>query len=360
MNSVSKVSASRLANRRTEWLKPMGSDSDIVLTTLVCVARNLVGHNFPNHAELDELRDILFRVREAVDNCRYNAKFSLYDISSMEETARFILLERRIISGEMAHSDRPWTAAAVLKGEELSFMVNEEDHLRVQSIISGLEADRAWKKLNRFFYRLEDELEFAYNIKLGWLTCSPTEVGTGLKISFFCHLPALALTEKLEELFEAVLPASIVIRGLFGEDQHYLGDIFQISNQATLGQREEEIIQRTTVMAREVVKAERMARDEISRNMDPKAVDRVHRSYAILTHAQLLGAMEFIGFISALRLGINLGWITGMDLHSLNKLMIKSLPGHLLARYKKTPPLLEQDRLRAVMVRSALKDTKLA
>jgi len=348
---VDKISARRLVGRRTNWLNPVGRDSDIILSTRCAVSRNMKGFRFPFRADDNELNEVFIRISRAVELPDSYKDGSIYPLRNVSDIAKFVLLERRIISPEMAHTDKPGVAAGIFKGEELSFSVNDEDHFRVQAIISGMEADVAFTRVTEYMNKFRNRLSFVHSGKLGWLTSSPTKIGTGLQLSFFCHLPALILCNRMERVFKRILPASINIRGLFSEGNHQLGNMFQISNQATLGTSEEDIIQKTTSALNEVVKEERDCRNKLKKNNNIKAVDRVQRSIAVLKNARLMGAMEMISYISDLRFGLALGWVKGIDFHSLNKLLLSVLPGHLLAKHGYAEDVIEQDKIRADILR---------
>ena len=360
MSIIHRTTPRQLSNRRTAWLKPAGSDCDIVLTTKLRLARNLSGRNFPVKAKPQEFIEVRNELLNALDASDYSKTFSIYNVDNLSEIARFILLERRIISSKMAHSELKGLAAGVSGGEELSFMINEEDHFKVQSIVSGMNVSRAWRKLNKFIQDFNKIIEFSNSQELGWLTSSPKDVGTGLRISFFCHLPALTITDRLDKVFDKIISASISIQGIFGDGYPNHSNIFQISNQATLGLTEEEIMEKTELIVRQVIEAERKAKERLKRRSDLRARDIVGRSFYILKHARLLGVMEFISFISAIRLGIDLGWIKGIDYYRLNLILVKCLPGHLSIKFNKMPRLMELDRNRADFVRENLKYMELA
>ena len=363
MRSKRWHSCKRLLKRRIDWLNPGGRDADIVLTTRIRLARNLRGNKFTTRAHIDEQDEIVERFYRAREESSLKANSAFYDIDMMEDIARAILIERRIIRSEMAHSETP-AAAVIFRGENVSFTVNDEDHLRIRSIAPGREMKKAWEKVVKVYKQLSQRLDFARNQKLGYLTCSPANVGTGLRISFFCHLPALFLSDKLDEVFETIASAGITIRGFQDGGKQNIGNIFQISNQMTLGLSEDEILQRTDNIIEEVVKAEREARKDIIETGSLIALDRVHRSFAILTNAHLLGIIEFVGFLSSIRFGLDLGWITGITHYELNRLTLYVQPGHLAAdlmtfmKYEPSP--LELDLSRADLVKSTLSKANLA
>ena len=359
MNPARKYSPARIANRRIEWLKPVGKDLDIVLTTRLRLARNIAGYKFPCRAGVDELEKILRLTLDAVDKSMLRVSSSFYDLRFLDETARSILVERRIISPELAELDRPG-GAVVARGEESSFMINEEDHIKMYSVASGMEVDKAWNLLKKLSEKLEARLDFSYNEKLGYLTSSPTNVGSGLKISYYCHLPGLTILRRLDQVFETLLPAGVAVRGFLGEGSKSLGNIFQISNQATLGVSEKDILDRASAVIKELVKAERIARNEIYTERNLIALDFVHRSFAILKNARLMGPAEFVGFFSALRFGVDLGWVAGINRNELNRLLLNAQPGHIRVKMKGNPEQVEMDRVRALLVRNALEKAEMA
>ena len=360
MSIVTNISSQKLANRKTNWLDPSGKDHDIVLTTKMQLMRNLKGKLFPVKANPHDFFEIRNALLSAIDNSNYSKSFSIYNIDNLNEISRYVLLERRIISSEMAHAKRKGMTAGVTSGEELSFMINEDDHFKVQSLVAGLATDRAWKRLNKFINHFSELTEFSYSPEFGWVTSSPKNLGTGLRVSFFCHLPALTITDRLDIIFNKIISNSISIEGIFGDSHPNHSNIFQISNQATLGLSEDEIKEKTLAVVKEVIKAERKAKNRLRLRNDIKARDIVTRSFYILKHAKLLGVMEFVSFISAFRLGIDIGWIKGIDIHSLNKILVKSLPGHLSAKYEKMPNLLLLDKERAEFVSESLRNVELA
>ena len=359
MRSKRWHSYKRLLKRRIDWLNPKGRDSDIVLTTRIRLARNLKGYKFIARARLEEQSEIIECFYRAREESPLKANSAFYDIDMMEDIARVILIERRIIRPEMAHSEMR-AAVVIFRGEYVSFTVNDEDHIRIRSVAAGREVKKAWEKVVRVYTQLSQRLDFAHNQKLGYLTCSPANVGTGLRVSFFCHLPGLFLTDKLDEVFETIASAGITIRGFQDGDKQNIGNIFQISNQMTLGLSEDEILYRTENIINQVVKAEQGARKDIIETDSLIALDRVHRSFAVLTNAYLLGIIEFISFVSSIRLGIDLGWITGITYYELNRLTLNAQPGHLSASISGEPTEFEVDKARADLVKSALSNAVLA
>jgi protein arginine kinase len=298
-------------------------------------------------------------VEKLIADSTLKTKISFYPVNTIIELSRSLLIERRIIRPELEQTQLP-ISAVVFTGEEAFFTLNDIDHLRFHSVVSGREVEYAWEKVKTLGKELTAQFEFATTEKLGYLTSSPTNVGTGLRVSFFCHLPALVISDKLDDLLKTIFPAGIIVRGFLGEENRSLGNIFQICNQITLGLNEEEILQRTDLVVQEVVKEEREARAKIMHQLEPLAIDRVRRSYAVLTHAYLLDVLEFFNFISAIRFGLDLGWIRGINRYELNKLLLYMQPAHLLCKYQlKEPSHIELDRLRAAVVKESLKNAKL-
>ena len=322
------------------------------------MARNLRGFKFTTRALQGDYKKVLDKVSLVLEDPLFYRESSIYKLNSLPDIALMILMERRIISPDLAQLNFP-SAAVIFRGEESSFTINDEDHIRIRAVSSGREVNKVWKRAEKIYRGLSERFEFAYSSKLGYLTCSPAIVGTGLNISFFCHLPALSLTDGLEPLFENVSSAGISIRGYHDEQSQNLGNIYHISNQITLGVSEEEILQRMDSVLQQVVEAEQEARQELIESKNPIAIDRVRRSFAVLQNAHLLGIIEFISFISAIRLGLDLNMITGITHYDLNKSALYTQPGHMLANMKEDPSPLEVDEARASMVRKALEKARL-
>ncbi len=345
------------ARRRPVWLKPEGRAADIVLSTRITLSRNLSGFRFPHRAGTNDLDKVLNLILKRFAEAELRAAPSFYDLRTTAEAARGILVERGLLSPELAQTERP-AGALVFRGEKNSVAINDDDHLRFQSALSGFEAAKAWKNLGGLYEKLSRNLKFARSSKLGFLTSSPTNVGSGLKVSFTCHLPGMALTKNLDKVFDRIAPAGIDIKGIMGQGAGNMSSVFRISNQATLGFTESEIISRTKTVLKEVLEAERIARREIRTEGEVLAADYVFRSLAVLSSARLMSAEESFGFLAGVRFGVAMGWIAGIDLYEVNRLMLQSQPGHLAAMIKGNLSDLEKDQFRADFLRRRMKIVK--
>jgi protein arginine kinase len=237
-------------------------------------------------------------------------------------------------------------------------MVNEEDHLRLQAIVSGLDMESAWQNLNRADSELSSRLKFAFSEKYGYLTACPTNVGTGMRVSVLIHLPGLVLTKDIDETLKGVTQIGLSVRGFYGEGTEVLGNLFQISNHTTLGKTEEEIIETISQVIRQIIGFERRACETLLKEARTHIEDKIWRAYGILNHVRLLTSKEFMSLSSAVRLGISLGIIENISMKSLNQLMVLVQPAHLQKLHGAAMEAGERDFFRANMVREHLMKTR--
>jgi protein arginine kinase len=214
-------------------------------------------------------------------------------------------------------------------GERFSLMVNEEDHLRLQVMQSGLNLREAWAQMNRLDDLLEERVTYAFSNRLGYLTACPTNVGTGIRVSVMLHLPALVITRQIEKVFKSLQKINLAVRGLYGEGSQAMGDFYQISNQITLGLTEEELITKVSDIIPVLIDYERQARDFLIRESHENLHDRVSRAFGILRTAQTISSAETMHLLSSVRMGINLGLIAELQIPTVNKLFIHTQPAHL-------------------------------
>jgi protein arginine kinase len=208
-------------------------------------------------------------------------------------------------------------------------MVNEEDHLRIQVMHSGLDLQAVWERVNRYDDVIEGQVTYAYHARLGYLTACPTNVGTGMRVSVMLHLPALVLTQQIEKVFRSLQKINLAVRGLYGEGSQAMGDFYQISNQVTLGRSEARLMQQVGDVVPEIIKYERQARETLVRENQGHLHDRISRHYGILRSAQTISSEETMHLLSSVRMGINLGLINDLGIPTVNKLFIHTQPAHL-------------------------------
>ncbi len=317
-----------LVDTSGEWLRGSGPESDIVISTRIRLARNLANFPFISRAEEGDRAEIERAIREAVLESGAVDKLSYTDVESLPEIDRQLLVERQLISREHAESSGA-RGVAIDEGEQVSLMINEEDHLRIQVMHSGLDLGGAWKQINGIDDAIEERLNYAFSERLGYLTACPTNVGTGMRVSVMLHLPALAITKQIEKVFRSLQKINLAVRGLYGEGSQAMGDFYQISNQLTLGRAETDLLGQVGDVVPQIIEYERHARDTLVRESQETLHDRVSRAYGILRTAQTISSEETMHLLSSVRMGINLGLIHDLQIPTVNKLFIHTQPAHL-------------------------------
>jgi protein arginine kinase len=292
------------------------------------LARNLAEFPFirkctePDRAQVERtLRDLIMSIGDWSNS-------SYIDVSQLDEVDRQFLVERQLISREHAEGQGA-RAVSVDPQEKFSLMVNEEDHLRIQVMKSGLDLTAAWDQINAIDDVIESRLTYAFNERWGYLTACPTNVGTGMRVSVMLHLPALVITRQIEKVFRSLQKISLAVRGLYGEGSQAMGDFYQISNQITLGRSEEDLIKQVSDVVPVLIDYERRAREFLVRESQKDLHDRVRRAYGILCTAQTISSEEAMHLLSSVRMGINLGLIEDLAIPTVNKLFIHTQPAHL-------------------------------
>lgn len=335
----------------SEWMKGKGPESDVVMSSRIRLARNLAGHNFPGRALGKELVEVRDKITEAVKVLPSDFKMiRLEDLTNLE---RQTLVERHLIS--IGHAQEgPGKLLIFDEEEKISIMVNEEDHLRLQILLPGLTLEEAMNKANELDDALEAHLDFAFNEKFGYLTSCPTNVGTGLRASVMAHLPGLKITGALGQTLNLVSRLGLAVRGLYGEGTESFGDIFQLSNQMSLGVSEKEVLANMLGIISQVIDQERQAREAIVRDNAPEIRDKISRAYGLLANAYKISTQEALDLLSDLKLGIELNLIKNIDGGILNKLMVLIRPATLQAiKGEELTPVM-RDIKRAELIRQKI------
>ncbi|MCE2454810.1 MAG: protein arginine kinase [Gemmatimonadetes bacterium] len=312
-----------------DWLDPGGDDADIVLSTRVRLARNIQGHRFVAHAAVSELGNVLEKYLRAVSDSRAFAAGLAFEIDRMDSVTQRVLLERRLVSKELIGGSEEARVLHLASGAPVSVMVNEEDHLRLQSITSGFRVGRAWMAVDRLDDELGGALPFAFDSEFGYLTACPTNVGTGMRASVFMHLPGLVLTREIGKVLKGLMEVGVAFRGLYGEGSEVIGNFFQISNERTLGKNEEDLLADLEGRVRHVIRCERDAREILLRDARSITEDKVWRAFGLLRHARALEFEELMSLLSGVRLGVSLELLPPIGVYTLNKMMILTQPAHL-------------------------------
>jgi protein arginine kinase len=343
----------------SKWLEGSGPHADIVISSRIRLARNLADLPFPHMSE-EAQQQALESVDEALKDGSREPLFGQLQLIRLGELGtidRQLLVEKHMISPQHA---QPGGYKAVLlnQDETLSIMVNEEDHLRIQCLLPALQLNEAWRLCNELDNVLEGHLSYAFSETMGYLTACPTNVGTGLRASVMVHLPALVMTKQAARVLTALSQVGLAVRGLYGEGTEAIGNIFQISNQITLGQTEEEIIHNLSAVAKQIIDQERCAREILLRDNRLQLEDRVYRAYGTLSHARIISSQEALALMSESRLGIDLKLITGLDARIFNELLLTIQPAYLqkAAGAKLEPG--NRDVKRAALIRNSLSEQK--
>lgn len=341
-----------------EWLDASGPHADIVLSTRVRLARNLQGHRYVAKASAADRETIFKLVAGAVERAERARDAVLLRLSDLRGRARQILLERRLVSSELVDDDAPDGGAgvAVWPDDPLSVMINEEDHLRLQCLMSGLRLMEGWALADGLDEELGDLLQLAYHHEFGFLTSCPTNVGTGLRASALLHLPGLVLTKEIEKALRGIAQVGLTTRGLYGEGSEFVGNFFQVSNQTTLGQSEEDLVDHLDRIVATVIAKEREARQVLLRDAGAITEDKIWRAYGLLRYARALDYEELMNLLSGVRLGVSLKLLPSPPVYSINRIMIFSQAAHLEEAAGQTLSASERRAHRAEYVRQALRD----
>ncbi|HHY78657.1 MAG TPA: protein arginine kinase [Clostridiales bacterium] len=333
------------------WITQEGPQNEIVLSSRVRLARNIVNTPFPSYLSIEDAHKLINQVKEAVDRDGTQS-YMLYNMDSMSALDKQVLLEKHLISPDLAKSTKG--AALVSEDGLISIMINEEDHIRIQSILPGLQMKNAWDLGDKVDDLLEETLDYSYDEKLGYLTCCPTNVGTGMRASSMVHLPALNMIGNISKILQTVTQIGLTIRGMYGEGTEFQGNLFQISNQITLGLSEDEIVENINAVTTQIVEKEREARNILMNNNRIQLEDRVWRAWGILKNARVITSQEAMKLLSDVRLGMDLGIIKNLTVTQLNEIMIETQPANVqkYAGEELTPEA--RDIIRAEIIRKKL------
>ena len=315
--------------RLGEWLRGAGPESDVVVSTRIRLARNIAGAPFTTRATPNQKAETEARLREAIDAIDLPGGLTYVSVAQLPAIDRQFLVERQLISRELAGVLDGPRGVAFDDKEAVSLMVNEEDQLRLQSMRSGFDLDAAWDAIDHIDDLIESRIEYAFSDDFGYLTACPTNVGTGMRASVMLHLPALGLAKQIEKAFKALQKINLVVRGLYGEGSRALGDFFQISNQVTLGKSEVASLNDIRSVIQEIIKYERMARSTLMREARQTIHDKVARALGTLQSETMMTSEETMELLSAVRLGVHLKLIGDLSPVTVNELFIHTQPAHL-------------------------------
>ncbi len=351
MNSIEYID--NLSRKKVSWLVDSGPKDDIAISTRIRIARNIKDIPFPLCANNENLNKVVIATTLALEKIPMIKKRMVIDMGEIGQVDAQVLLERRLISQDFC-SRRKNSTLVMSDLENIAVMINEEDHLRLQIIRPGLQIPEVWEEINSLESALSQELPFEFDQTLGFLTSCPTNLGTGMRASVMLHLPGLVLSNQTGQLIQAVFKLGLAVRGIFGEGTDNLGNLFQVSNQSTLGETEGDIVTRLSGVISQIVKHERNARLKLLEKQRDMLLDHIGRSYGILRYSYIISTKEALNSLSMLRLGIDLGVIRSVDMHTVNELFLCAQPAHLQKFAGKNTESEGRDRIRATFIREAL------
>ncbi len=345
----------KLIGSTADWMCSAPDEPGVVMSSRLRLARNLAAHPFPTWADKGERQkvydEIMPRVRE-LPALRDPLVVAGMDSFSMIE--KQLLVEQHLVSREHA-AKGPGSGVAISGDRGVSILVNEEDHLRIQAFAAGFEMEGLWRLVEGVDDALEEAVAFAYSSDFGYLTACPTNVGTGMRASAMLHLPGLVLGEQINQIVQAVGKLGLAVRGLYGEGTEALGNLFQVSNQMTLGESEAEIMARLGKVIRQIVEHEQNARASLLERKPRMIADNVGRAYGILTNTYSIASKEALNLLSVIRLGIELDMVPEDLRRTVDELMVWTQPAHLQAKEERKLSTEDRDGLRADLIRERLK-----
>lgn len=342
-----------LIGQTGEWLKGSGPDSNIVMSTRLRLARNLMKIPFPNRISKRHLDDVIQQVQKAAGQISHFQNTTFFRISNLDTIDKEFLIERHLMSHEHA-SETEGKGLLVSTEEVLSVMVNEEDHLRIQVMNSGLNLFEAWQIINSIDTALSEKLDFAFSPKWGYLTACPTNTGTAMRGSVMLHLPALVMTKQINKVLSAIAKLNFASRGFYGEGTEAIGNFYQISNQVSLGHSEEEILENINGLIRQVIEQEEQARQALVVQNKPLLEDKIYRSLGLLRTARIISSQETVELLSMVRLGVDLEILNTVQRSVLNQLLIMIQPAHLQKIEGRRLSAADRDIKRANLIRQKL------
>ncbi|MDW5299389.1 MAG: protein arginine kinase [Sedimentibacter sp.] len=326
-------------------------NKDIVITSRIRLARNLKNYKFPIKMTADESDKVISEVKSAVEKQNLNYKLTyMKDLSDIEKS---VLIENHLISPALA--EKKEAAALLLSTDQrVSIMLNEEDHIRIQTLENGMSLKECWNESNRIDDILEEHVDYAFDKELGFVTSCPTNIGTGMRASVMLHLPALSITNQIDKLIYGISQLGVAVRGVYGEGTKSMGHLYQISNQGTLGASEETLIDKISQIVIQIVEKEERTREHLKKNNLDEIEDDFYRSYGLLTNARKMTAEEAMKLLSLLKLGKEMGIIKISEDKNLYNLMVKIQPNNISSVAGKELSPKERDKKRAEIIRNEL------
>lgn len=343
-----------LRDTTAQWTKGGGPLNHIVVSTRMRLARNIKGIPFPFKANNKELEQVLFKSEAFLKNNRIFQDFKIIKMDDLSDMVIQFLVEKRMISLSLAQLKYPYSAFIYQPDEVVSIMVNEEDHFRIQCLLPGFQLEKVWKIIDCYDDQIMKDIEYSFNENEGFLTCCPTNAGTGLRASVMLHLPGLLAINKLSNLMSSISKKGYAVRGFYGEGTDFQGNLFQVSNQVSMGFDEEDIIKKLKVVSSLLIDEEEKAREELMLNSKQKIEDQILRAYGILTNARIISTVEAVDLLSKIRFGIELGIFTKIGYDTINRLMLIMQSAYIQLLKGKKMDENERDSARAELIQELL------
>lgn len=336
------------------WYDIDNTNNDIVISSRVRLARNLRKYPFSMKINSNQALDMIKDVKNAIiDNySESKQKFKYIDLKNLTDVGKISMAENHIISMDFLKNTQP-TALLLNENETLSIMINEEDHIRIQAVLAGDSMDKVWTLTNETDDLLEQSLDYAYDSEYGYLTSCPTNVGTGMRASYMIHIPLVELTGQIKHIMQCISKFGMTVRGIYGEGSDAQGGIYQISNQITLGQSEEDIISNMKAVTNQVIEQELKLREKLISENYSTLEDQVYRAYGLVTNARIISLNEAMKDLSYVRLGYATGVLKeDKPLSNIHSIMINIQPANLLRYYNKNLKENQKDIARAEFIRN--------
>lgn len=353
-NKDKSIILQNLKESSAEWNNGEGPLCNIVISSRIRLARNVEGIPFSPRAKQAELKKIFELSRQVIEESSLFKDSTLLLLDELTSQENQFLVEKHLISIYHAREKRFYRGCVFNQKETLSIMINEEDHFRIQYLLPGLQLSNIWKFINKIDDEIGKKVTYAFSEKEGYLTSCPTNVGTGMRASIMLHLPALVMINGINDILKAISKIGYVVRGYYGEGTEVMGNLFQVSNQITLGLSEEEIIDNLEKVNQQIISKEQKVRRDLLSNSRKKLEDQAWRAYGILSSARIISSVEAMELLSKLRFGVELGIIPHLNLGILNKLMLLIQPAYLQMLAGKNLSPFNRDLQRAVLIREKL------
>ncbi len=337
------------------WIKNDGPNSDVVISSRIRLARNIEGIPFPIIMDDKQAQQVVKIVKDAIFNSNtvLAGEFIDLEIDKLSDIDVQRLVEVHVVSPDLV-KNRKRSAVLLRRDETVSIMINEEDHIRIQCLNTGFQLENVWDLADKVDDVIEENVKYAFDERLGYLTCCPTNVGTGIRASVMLHLPALTITGYTKGMLQTISKIGLTVRGLYGEGTEVAGNMFQLSNQLTLGQSEEEIINNLTTVTHQLVDREWAARENIAKHDRYGLEDKIYRSYGILSNARKISSKEAMDLLSDVRMGVDMEILKEVDINTINQLMFDIQPASVQKLAGITDGAEQRDVARAEVIRQRL------